>query len=88
MAMALISRGWEYGRNLLHPCFPRAGHSETASGDAAAPSPAVPERRRGPGLPRSQARPGGPAVRRHVRRGRVVRLAQGVTLHLLPPQAQ
>jgi hypothetical protein len=32
MAMALISRGWEYGRNLLHLCFPRAGHSETAWG--------------------------------------------------------
>jgi hypothetical protein len=24
MAMALISRGWEYGRNLLHLCFPMA----------------------------------------------------------------
>jgi len=32
MAMALISRGWEYGRNLLHLCFPKAGHSETAWG--------------------------------------------------------
>ena len=32
MAMALISRGWEYGRNLLHLCFPMAGHSETAWG--------------------------------------------------------
>jgi len=28
MAMALISRGWEYGRNLLHLCFPNAGHDE------------------------------------------------------------
>jgi predicted alpha/beta superfamily hydrolase len=28
MAMALISRGWEYGRNLLHLSFPRAEHSE------------------------------------------------------------
>jgi predicted alpha/beta superfamily hydrolase len=28
MAMALISRGWEYGRNLLHLCFPQAGHGE------------------------------------------------------------
>ena len=28
MAMALISRGWEYGRNLLHLCFPNAGHGE------------------------------------------------------------
>lgn len=32
MAMALISRGWEYGRNLLHLCFPLAGHSESAWG--------------------------------------------------------
>lgn len=32
MAMALVSRGWEYGRNLLHLCFPRAGHSEAAWG--------------------------------------------------------
>jgi predicted alpha/beta superfamily hydrolase len=32
MAMALISRGWEYGRNLLHLCFPMAGHSEAAWG--------------------------------------------------------
>ena len=32
MAMALIARGWEYGRNLMHLCFPRAGHSETAWG--------------------------------------------------------
>jgi predicted alpha/beta superfamily hydrolase len=32
MAMALISRGWEYGRNLLHLCFPMAEHSEAAWG--------------------------------------------------------
>jgi predicted alpha/beta superfamily hydrolase len=32
MAMALVSRGWEYGRNLLHLCFPNAGHSEAAWG--------------------------------------------------------
>jgi predicted alpha/beta superfamily hydrolase len=32
MAMALVSRGWEYGRNLLHLCFPLAGHSEAAWG--------------------------------------------------------
>ena len=32
MAMALIARGWEYGRNLLHLCFPMAEHSETAWG--------------------------------------------------------
>jgi len=30
--MALISRGWEYGRNLLHLRFPMAGHSESAWG--------------------------------------------------------
>ncbi len=29
MAMALIARGWEYGRNLLHLCFPMAGHGES-----------------------------------------------------------
>lgn len=28
MAMALIARGWEYGRNLLHLSFPQAGHGE------------------------------------------------------------
>ncbi len=32
MAMALLSRGWEYGRNLLHLSFPRAEHSEAAWG--------------------------------------------------------
>jgi predicted alpha/beta superfamily hydrolase len=32
MAMALVSRGWEYGRNLLHLCFPMADHTETAWG--------------------------------------------------------
>ena len=32
MAMALISRGWEYGRNLMHLCFPMAEHSEAAWG--------------------------------------------------------
>jgi predicted alpha/beta superfamily hydrolase len=32
MAMALISRGWEYGRNLQHLCFPMAEHSEAAWG--------------------------------------------------------
>ena len=32
MAMALISRGWEYGRNLLHLCFPLAEHSEASWG--------------------------------------------------------
>jgi hypothetical protein len=30
--MALVQRGWVYGRILLHLCFPRAGHSETAWG--------------------------------------------------------
>ena len=32
MAMALISRGWEYGRNLLHICFPLAEHTESSWG--------------------------------------------------------
>jgi predicted alpha/beta superfamily hydrolase len=32
MAMALIARGWEYGRNLQHLCFPMAEHSEAAWG--------------------------------------------------------
>lgn len=28
MAMALVSRGWKYGFNLFHLCFPHAVHSE------------------------------------------------------------
>jgi hypothetical protein len=32
MAVALIARGWEYGRNLLHLCFPMADHSEKSWG--------------------------------------------------------
>jgi predicted alpha/beta superfamily hydrolase len=32
MAMALISRGWRYGHNLLHLCFPGAEHNEEAWG--------------------------------------------------------
>ena len=28
MAMALISRGWKWGHNLLHLAFPHAGHNE------------------------------------------------------------
>ena len=32
MAMALIARGWEYGRNLMHLCFPMAEHSEKSWG--------------------------------------------------------
>ncbi len=32
MAMTLISRGWKYGHNLLHLCFPRAEHDEIAWG--------------------------------------------------------
>lgn len=32
MAMALVSRGWRYGLNLLHLCFPHAEHNETAWG--------------------------------------------------------
>src|SRR5262245_24229749 len=30
MAMALVSRGWRYGLNFLHLCFPQAVHDETA----------------------------------------------------------
>ncbi|HVI82223.1 MAG TPA: alpha/beta hydrolase-fold protein [Chthoniobacterales bacterium] len=32
MAMALVSRGWIYGHNLLHLCFPHAEHDEKAWG--------------------------------------------------------
>jgi predicted alpha/beta superfamily hydrolase len=32
MAMALVKRGWKYGFNLLHLCFPYAVHSENAWG--------------------------------------------------------
>jgi len=32
MAMALISRGWRYGHNLLHVSFPHAEHDEAAWG--------------------------------------------------------
>ena len=32
MAMALVSRGWRYGHNLLHLCFPHAEHDEAAWG--------------------------------------------------------
>lgn len=32
MAMALVSRGWRYGHNLLHLAFPLAEHDETAWG--------------------------------------------------------
>jgi predicted alpha/beta superfamily hydrolase len=32
MAMALVSRGWRYGLNLLHLSFPRAEHDETSWG--------------------------------------------------------
>ena len=32
MAMALISRGWRYGHNMLHLCFPFAEHDEKAWG--------------------------------------------------------
>ena len=63
MAMALISRGWEYGHNLLHLCFPNADHSEASWGMRLAPAPAVPERRGGAGLPRQQAGPGRSSVR-------------------------
>jgi predicted alpha/beta superfamily hydrolase len=32
MAMALVARGWRYGLNLLHLCFPLAEHDEAAWG--------------------------------------------------------
>jgi predicted alpha/beta superfamily hydrolase len=32
MATALVSRGWRYGWNLLHLCFPQAAHNENAWG--------------------------------------------------------
>jgi predicted alpha/beta superfamily hydrolase len=32
MAMALVTRGWRYGLNLLHLCFPHAEHDESAWG--------------------------------------------------------
>jgi len=32
MATALIARGWRYGHNLLHLCFPNAVHNENAWG--------------------------------------------------------
>ena len=32
MATALVSRGWRYGQNLLHLCFPNATHNESAWG--------------------------------------------------------
>jgi predicted alpha/beta superfamily hydrolase len=32
MATALIARGWRYGHNLLHLCFPNAVHNESAWG--------------------------------------------------------
>ena len=32
MATALVSRGWRYGHNLMHLCFPHAEHNEAAWG--------------------------------------------------------
>jgi predicted alpha/beta superfamily hydrolase len=32
MATALLARGWRYGHNLLHLCFPNAAHNENAWG--------------------------------------------------------
>jgi predicted alpha/beta superfamily hydrolase len=32
MATALVARGWRYGLNLMHLCFPQAEHNETAWG--------------------------------------------------------
>ena len=38
MAMALVSRGWVYGRDLLHVAFPLAEHDERSSVVLASPS--------------------------------------------------
>ena len=32
MATALITRGWRYGHDLMHFCFPHAAHNENAWG--------------------------------------------------------
>jgi predicted alpha/beta superfamily hydrolase len=32
MATALVARGWQYGHNLMHLCFPLAEHNESAWG--------------------------------------------------------
>jgi predicted alpha/beta superfamily hydrolase len=32
MALALVSRGWRYGRDLLYLCFPHAAHDEKSWG--------------------------------------------------------
>jgi hypothetical protein len=32
MALALITRGWRYGHDLLYLCFPQAAHDEKAWG--------------------------------------------------------
>jgi predicted alpha/beta superfamily hydrolase len=32
MALALVSRGWRFGRDLVYLCFPHAGHDEKAWG--------------------------------------------------------
>src|SRR5262249_45032979 len=32
MATALVARGWRYGQNLMHLCFPNAAHNENAWG--------------------------------------------------------
>ena len=32
MATALVARGWRYGVNLMHLCFPQAEHNEMAWG--------------------------------------------------------
>ena len=32
MALALVSRGWRYGRDLIYLCFPHAAHDEKAWG--------------------------------------------------------
>ena len=32
MALSLVARGWQYGRDLVHLCFPQAAHDEKAWG--------------------------------------------------------
>lgn len=32
MALALVSRGWRYGHDLIHLCFPNAAHDKKAWG--------------------------------------------------------
>ena len=59
MAMALVSRGWRYGLNLLHLCFPQAEHDEAAWGMRTAPADAIAQRRRRARFARADAGVGG-----------------------------